>query len=117
MSVINQQVLKATTAGSDELLAEIAEKFLHKLPLLRQCVDFGIVNGQPKLIESAARQLKNHFVYFGAESLERLAQELETSAKGEQVESLEKLNLEIGNGVGELLVELRELMKLPTPSE
>lgn len=115
MAVINETILKKATAGSHELLVEIAEKFAQTLPLLRDGLNFGIENRCPKLIESSARQIKNHVRYYGAESLEQLAADLVANANSDDPGSLQPLRTELEAGIETLLVELREMTKLALP--
>ena len=86
------------------------------LPLLRKGLTFGIENRFPKLVESSARQIKNHARYFGAETLEQLAIEMVGGADTEDTASLQALQLKLNDGIDELLGELREMTQRPLPT-
>ncbi len=110
---INAEYLLEFLQGDEGLLAELATIFVQTLPDVKARLQFSVRSHDPLMLREVTHQLASRLGYFQAMELSDRARNLEQCAMANQLGDASQKVVQLIEGLGELVEELRQLTKLP----
>ena len=110
---INAEYLLEFLQGDEGLLAELATIFVQTLPDVKARLQFSVRSHDPLMLREVTHQLASRLGYFQAMELSDRARNLEQCAMANQLGDASQKVVQLIQGLGELVDELRLLTKLP----
>ena len=113
MSVIDSAALEKMIGEDEELLADLAVMFVQFLPDVEGRLRVGLETRDHELIQSVFHQLRSRVSYFGATKIQLFAKSIEERAREQDFDGIDEDCENILRDIEELIVELREMTRLP----